>query len=188
MVLEKIECEGVVGYRQDGISPAGLPGAYAFQKVGARYYDPAFGCFLTRDTYLSQKPYAYCNGDPVNFSDPSGHKPPHKPGQPSSGTPPPSGPGPTSGGGSGGGGSAGGNGGVNPGGEAGKPSGGSNDAEANKGALHVLVDGVAGGAVGLVTTVAFAPFMSPIGSGMMGVAAGSDAAALADYYLTKAGY
>ena len=55
MVLEKIECEGVVGYRQDGISPAGLPGAYAFQKVGARYYDPTFECFLTRDTDLSQK-------------------------------------------------------------------------------------------------------------------------------------
>ena len=42
-------------------------------KVGCRYYDPEFGCFLTRDTKLSQKPYAYCDGDPVNFSDPSGH-------------------------------------------------------------------------------------------------------------------
>ena len=75
---------GAVGYRQDGIAAAGLPGAYAFQKVGARYYDPTFGAFLTRDIYLSQKPYAYCDGDPVNFSDPSGHKPPHKPkpGQP----------------------------------------------------------------------------------------------------------
>jgi len=42
--------------------------------VGARYYDPTMGCFLTRDTYLNQKPYAYCDGDPVNFSDPTGHK------------------------------------------------------------------------------------------------------------------
>ncbi len=41
--------------------------------MGARYYDPTMGCFLTRDTYLNQKPYAYCDGDPVNFSDPSGH-------------------------------------------------------------------------------------------------------------------
>ncbi len=44
------------------------------QKVGARYYDPELGVFLTRDTVLSQKPYAYCDGDPINFSDPSGHK------------------------------------------------------------------------------------------------------------------
>ena len=43
--------------------------------VGARYYDPEFGCFLTRDTELGQKPYTYCDGDPVNLSDPSGHKP-----------------------------------------------------------------------------------------------------------------
>jgi len=49
-----------------------------------RYYDPAFGCFLTRDTELGQKPYAYCDGDPVNCTDPSGHqkkKDPHKPNQ-----------------------------------------------------------------------------------------------------------
>ena len=64
---------GAVGYRQDGIAPAGLPSAYGFQKVGARYYDPAFGAFLTRDTELGQSPYAYCDGDPVNCSDPSGH-------------------------------------------------------------------------------------------------------------------
>ena len=64
---------GAVGYRQDGVAPAGLPGAYAFQKVGARYYDPTFGCFLTRDTVLTEKPYGYCDGDPVNRIDPSGH-------------------------------------------------------------------------------------------------------------------
>ena len=28
---------------------------------------------MTRDTDLSERPYAYCDGDPVNFSDPSGH-------------------------------------------------------------------------------------------------------------------
>jgi hypothetical protein len=45
-----------------------------YQKVGARYYDATFGRFITRDTDLSQAAYAYCNGDPVNFSDPSGHE------------------------------------------------------------------------------------------------------------------
>ena len=59
------------GYRTDGFGPTG--GA-ALQKVGARYYDPEFGCFLTRDTDLGQKPYVYCDGDPVNCTDPSGHK------------------------------------------------------------------------------------------------------------------
>ncbi len=58
------------GYRSDG---DGAAGAAALQKVGARYYDPQFGCFLTRDTDLSQRPYAYCDGDPVNNTDPTGH-------------------------------------------------------------------------------------------------------------------
>jgi len=43
--------------------------------VGARYYDPELGVFLTRDADLTQKPYAYCNGDPVNFIDSNGHGP-----------------------------------------------------------------------------------------------------------------
>ncbi len=59
------------GYRSDGFGPAD---AAPLQKVGARYYDPTLGCFLTRDTELGQKPYAYCDGDPVNCVDPDGHK------------------------------------------------------------------------------------------------------------------
>ena len=58
-------------YRSDGFGPTGAP---ALTKVGARFYDPAFGCFLTRDTLLTEKPYLYCNDDPINFSDPTGHK------------------------------------------------------------------------------------------------------------------
>ena len=72
------------GYRTENLAPLGLSYAYSLQKVGDRYYDPALGCFLTRDTELDQKPYAYCDGDPVNFSDPSGHqkkKDPYKPNQ-----------------------------------------------------------------------------------------------------------
>ena len=53
------------GYRNDG--DAGLV------KVGARYYDPQVGSFTTRDTYLGQKPYIYCEHDLVNAVDPSGH-------------------------------------------------------------------------------------------------------------------
>ena len=55
------------GYRNDG--DAGL------LKVGCRYYDPQVGAFTTRDTYLDQKPYLYCEHDPVNAVDPSGHDP-----------------------------------------------------------------------------------------------------------------
>ena len=53
------------GYRSDG--DAGL------SYVAARYYDSKIGRFTTRDTYLDQKPYAYCENDPVNCLDPSGH-------------------------------------------------------------------------------------------------------------------
>ena len=53
------------GYRTDG--DAGL------MKVGCRYYDPQVGSFTTRDTFLDQKPYLYCEHDPVNGVDPSGH-------------------------------------------------------------------------------------------------------------------
>ena len=53
------------GYRTEG--DAGLT------LVGCRFYDAQVGRFVTRDTYLNQAPYAYCNGDPVNALDPSGH-------------------------------------------------------------------------------------------------------------------
>jgi len=56
---------GAWGYRSDG--DAGL------MLVGARYYDAQVGRFISRDTYLDQHPYLYCNHDPVNAVDPSGH-------------------------------------------------------------------------------------------------------------------
>ena len=47
----------------------------------ARYYDPEQGVFATQDTLRGEatdcslwNSYAYCNGDPVNNYDPSGHK------------------------------------------------------------------------------------------------------------------
>jgi RHS repeat-associated protein len=55
------------GYRNDG--DAGL------MHVGARYYDAQVGRFVTRDTVLSEHPYIYCNADPVNAVDPTGHGP-----------------------------------------------------------------------------------------------------------------
>jgi len=42
-------------------------------QMGARYYDPTTGSFLTRDTDLSQLSYVYCGDDPINKLDPSGH-------------------------------------------------------------------------------------------------------------------
>jgi len=55
------------GYRNDG--DAGI------MQMGARYYDPATGSFLTRDTDLSQLTYVYCGDDPIDRVDPSGHDP-----------------------------------------------------------------------------------------------------------------
>jgi len=43
--------------------------------VGARYYDPQVGRFITRDTLLSEHPYLYCEHEPVNHIDPNGHIP-----------------------------------------------------------------------------------------------------------------
>ena len=54
------------GYRTEG--DAGLT------LVGCRFYDTQVGRFITRDTVLTEKPYAYCNGDPVNHVDPDGHR------------------------------------------------------------------------------------------------------------------
>jgi len=61
------------GYRTDG--DAGL------MHVGARYYDAQVGRFLTRDTVLSEHPYLYCEHEPVNHLDPSGHAAEHKKGK-----------------------------------------------------------------------------------------------------------
>lgn len=59
--------------------PFGYAGQYTDTDTGliylrARYYDPATGQFLTRDPLetITNAPYAYANGDPVNNSDPSG--------------------------------------------------------------------------------------------------------------------
>ena len=52
------------------------------QYLRARYYDTVKGCFLTEDTYLGDirnpltlNRYSYCIGNPLFYSDPSGHAP-----------------------------------------------------------------------------------------------------------------
>ncbi len=47
--------------------------------MNARYYDPATGRFISEDIYRGDGEafrhlYVYCDGDPVNDTDPSGHK------------------------------------------------------------------------------------------------------------------
>jgi|GEM_PF-4304270 len=67
--------ESYYGYNSEGYDPmTGL------QYLRARYYDSSSGRFGTADIYpgtlldpLSQNPYSYTQGDPINFSDPSGH-------------------------------------------------------------------------------------------------------------------
>ena len=41
--------------------------------VGARYYDPQVGRFISRDPVLSEHPYLYCEHEPVMRVDPSGY-------------------------------------------------------------------------------------------------------------------
>lgn len=41
--------------------------------LGSRFYNPKQMSFLTMDAYLTENRYAYCEGDPVNRIDPSGH-------------------------------------------------------------------------------------------------------------------
>jgi RHS repeat-associated protein len=55
------------------------PGLY---QMGARFYNPTIGRFISRDTYegdiyqpWTQNLYTYCNNNPVNFVDPTGHIP-----------------------------------------------------------------------------------------------------------------
>ncbi|MCS6861583.1 MAG: RHS repeat-associated core domain-containing protein [Abditibacteriales bacterium] len=64
---------GQWGYRNDGDD--------GLMHVGARYYDPLVGRFISADTYLGEiiRPqslnrYNYCEGDPVNYVDPTGHQ------------------------------------------------------------------------------------------------------------------
>ena len=48
--------------------------------MNARYYDPQTGRFISQDSYRGEgesfwQLYAYCYGDPINFTDFTGHKP-----------------------------------------------------------------------------------------------------------------
>ncbi len=58
-------------------TPFGYSGEYTDAESGLvyplpRYYDPPTQQFLTKDTMLTQLPYSYGNGNPTNFTDPSG--------------------------------------------------------------------------------------------------------------------
>jgi RHS repeat-associated protein len=63
---------GTSGYRNDG--DAGL------LHIGARWYEPAVGRWISADSYLgdithplSRNRFIYCNSDPISSTDPSGH-------------------------------------------------------------------------------------------------------------------
>ncbi|KAK6507220.1 hypothetical protein TWF481_005670 [Arthrobotrys musiformis] len=41
--------------------------------LGSRFYNPRQMSFVSMDTYVTENRYAYCDGDPVNRIDPTGH-------------------------------------------------------------------------------------------------------------------
>ena len=89
---------GIVAYKYDEFGGTEVLGNTAFENevcytgqvydketgdyyYNARYYNPEDGRFVTVDTYrgefeepLSLHLYAYCANNPINFTDPSGHK------------------------------------------------------------------------------------------------------------------
>ena len=59
-----------------------IHGSLGIQYLRARYYDAKAGSFISKDSYagsvtdtISQNRYTYAQNNPVNYCDPSGHKP-----------------------------------------------------------------------------------------------------------------
>lgn len=64
--------------QSSGGDPYGYTGEWWENDVGllhlrARWYSPETGTFLSRDPIESQPPYLYAQGNPINFTDPSGY-------------------------------------------------------------------------------------------------------------------
>lgn len=58
------------GYRQEFTDPI-----FGFLYLRSRFYDPGLMAFVSMDKYRTENRYAYCEGDPINLFDPSGHAP-----------------------------------------------------------------------------------------------------------------
>lgn len=88
------QCYGCFQYDDSGIMTQGVAGmrftftgapyfsSIGLYQMGARFYDPSTRRFITRDTYRgniyqpwTQNLYTYCNNNPINFIDPTGHAP-----------------------------------------------------------------------------------------------------------------
>jgi RHS repeat-associated protein len=63
------------GAEQTGLGYTGewWDAAVGLQYLRARWYDARTGAFLTRDAVEANHPYLYANGNPVLYTDPSGH-------------------------------------------------------------------------------------------------------------------
>ena len=70
------------GFHNDVTFTGSVADASGLQYMNARYYNPQTSRFLSQDTYTgtasepwTQHLYAYCNNNPVNMVDPTGHTP-----------------------------------------------------------------------------------------------------------------
>jgi RHS repeat-associated protein len=82
---------GTTNYENNQWNGGDLLAAFGVVRLGARYYDPVIGRFLSRDPIISPKgknPYAFASNDPVNRFDPTGLDDPDQPLPPPSERPP----------------------------------------------------------------------------------------------------
>jgi RHS repeat-associated protein len=73
---------GSTNYTSEQWNGGDLLAAFGLVKLGARFYDPVTGRFLSRDPIIGKNPYAFASNDPINRADPTGLDDPPPPDDP----------------------------------------------------------------------------------------------------------